>query len=182
MKQYADMALIWAFHSSLANLVILPFLIKHFEDTTLILVSLTTTALAMVMFTMGKGYIYALLVGCLTAFYWPIEKISNSLLSKMVRENEVGTTSSYSSLCSSSVCSSYCQPQVGTAFSLLAVTSKCIDFVAKPSYGFLYRATVDVFPATFLLVTTGFFAVIAVLIGYLHLAIVKRKMELKDEC
>ena len=29
--------------------------------------------------------------------------------------------------------------QVGTAFSFLAVLSKCIDLVAKPSYGFLYR-------------------------------------------
>ena len=29
--------------------------------------------------------------------------------------------------------------QVGAAFSFLAVLSKCIDLVAKPSYGFLYR-------------------------------------------
>ena len=28
---------------------------------------------------------------------------------------------------------------MGTAFSMLAVMAKCIEFVAKPTYGFLYR-------------------------------------------
>ena len=57
-----------------------------------------------------------LLIGFLYALNWPIEKISNSIVSKLVSEKEVGT-----------------------AFSLLAVMAKCIEFVAKPAYGFLYR-------------------------------------------
>ena len=60
--------------------------------------------------------IYFLLIGMLYALNWPIEKISNSIVSKLVDEDEVGT-----------------------AFSLLAVMAKCIEFVAKPTYGFLYR-------------------------------------------
>ena len=146
MAQYANIAVIWAVRSIAANLIILPFLSKYLRDTSLIFLAITTTILGMILTTIGHDFLYVVLVGMLFAFYWPIEKISNSLLSKLIGQNEVGT-----------------------AFSLLAVLAKCIEFLAKPAFGLLYRNTVGIFPATFLMVSTGFLIFIFILMMIVHL-------------
>jgi hypothetical protein len=132
MAQYADLATTWAARSIVTNLVILPLLARHLADTSLVLLAILTTSTAWVLTAFGSTFLYMLLVGLLFALYWPIEKITNALLSKLVSADEIGTT-----------------------FSFLVVLSKVIEFVAKPSYGFLYRATVDRFPGTFLFISTG---------------------------
>jgi hypothetical protein len=132
MAQYADLTTIWAARSFVTNLVILPLLARHLADTSLVLLAILTTSTAYVTTAFGSTVLYLLLVGLLFALNWPIEKITNALLSKLVSADEIGTT-----------------------FSFLAVISKIIEFVAKPFYGFLYRATVDRFPGAFLFVSTG---------------------------
>ena len=110
---------------------------------------LTSTAMILVAF--GTTFTYLLLTGFLFALYWPIEKISNSIVSKLVAADEVGT-----------------------AFSLLAVMSKCIGFVARPVFALLYKATVDVFPGAFAVVSVGGFAVIFAIMLYIHSGISRR--------
>ena len=150
---------IWFFCTLISQLSFLQhfcILFKKFpKDTTLVLFALALTGTAWILTAFGTSFTYLLLVGFLYALNWPIEKISNSMVSKLVGEDEVGT-----------------------AFSLLAVTAKCIEFVAKPTYGLLYRATVDVFPGTYLFVSTGFLAVIFVIELWLHLGISKREADL----
>ena len=109
------------------------------------------TSLAMVLVAFGTTFTYLLWSGFLFALYWPIEKISNSIVSKLVEDNEVGT-----------------------AFSLLAVLGKCIGFVARPVFALLYRATVDVFPGTFCVVSVGFLAIVFGIMLFLHNGISKR--------
>jgi len=154
MVNYAHLATAWAIRSCITNFLILPVLLVFFQDTTLVLFALTLTGTAwcLTVFGFGSGFTYLLLVGMLYALNWPIEKISNSIVSKLVDEDEVGT-----------------------AFSLLAVMAKCIEFVAKPTYGFLYRATVDIFPGTFLFVSTGFLSIIFVINIFIHIGISKRR-------
>ena len=105
----------------------------------------------MILVAFGTTFTYLLWSGFLFALYWPIEKISNSIVSKLVEDNEVGT-----------------------AFSLLAVLGKCIGFVARPVFALLYRATVDVFPGTFCVVSVGFLAIVFGIMLFLHNGISKR--------
>ena len=109
----------------------------------------------MILVAFGTTFTYLLLTGFLFALYWPIEKISNSIVSKLVAADEVGT-----------------------AFSLLAVMSKCIGFVARPVFAVLYKATVDVFPGAFAVVSVGGFAVIFVIMLFLRSGISRRTEEL----
>ena len=90
MKQYADLWVSWSIRSILTNLVLLPLLVRRLEDTTLILLSTMTTALAFILTSLGTTVLYVMLVGILFLFYRTIEKISTSLLSKLVQEHEVG--------------------------------------------------------------------------------------------
>ena len=153
MRKYATMSTAWALRSVVTNLIILPALIHFLPDTILILVSLALTSLAFTLTAFGDTFLWMLLVGFLFALNWPIEKINNSLLSKLVSKDEVGTV-----------------------FSLLAVMSKCLDFVAKPLYGLLYRATVDTFPAAFLFVSLVFLVMIFIIFIFIHIKMGKKKM------
>ena len=110
---------------------------------------LTSTAMILVAF--GTTFTYLLIIGFLFALYWPIEKISNSIVSKLVDTDEVGT-----------------------AFSLLAVMSKCIGFLARPLFAILYKATVDIFPGAFAVVSVVGFALIFVIMVFLHIGISRR--------
>jgi len=152
MVDYAHLSTAWAIRSCLTNLIILPVLLIFLQDTTLVLFALTLTASAWTMTAFGTSFTYLLLVGFLYALNWPIEKISNSIVSKLVAEEEVGT-----------------------AFSLLAVMAKCIEFVAKPFYGLLYRATVDLFPGTFLFVSTAFLGIVFFIVLFLHFGMAQRR-------
>ena len=70
LKQYADMAVLWAFRSVAANLLLLPFLSKCFRHTAiillaililmalLILMAITTSAIAMLTEAFGTDYIF----------------------------------------------------------------------------------------------------------------------------
>ena len=109
------------------------------------------TATAMILVAFGTTFIYLLVVGFLFALYWPIEKISNSIVSKLVMADEVGT-----------------------AFSLLAVMSKCIGFVARPVFAILYKTTVDIFPGAFAVVSVGGLAIIFGIMVFLRTGISRR--------
>ena len=109
------------------------------------------TSLAMVLVAFGTTFTYLLFTGFLFALYWPIEKISNSIVSKLVMADEVGT-----------------------AFSLLAVMSKCIGFVARPVFAILYKTTVDVFPGAFAVVSVGGLAIIFAIMAFLRTGISRR--------
>ena len=109
------------------------------------------TATAMILVAFGTTFIYLLVVGFLFALYWPIEKISNSIVSKLVMADEVGT-----------------------AFSLLAVMSKCIGFVARPVFAILYKTTVDIFPGAFAVVSVGGLAIIFGIMVFLRIGISRR--------
>jgi len=148
--QYANIGVVWAIRSIVTNLVLLPFLLRYLSDTYLVFLSIIITSVASVLWTLGQTYLHALILSPLFAFYYPIEIIMNSIVSQLVSAEEVGT-----------------------AFSFLAVLSKCIDFVGKPFYGFLYRSTVEIFPGIFLLVSTGFLFVIFGLIVLVHLGLKK---------
>ena len=115
------------------------------------MLAVTLTATAMILVAFGTTFIYLLLVGFLFALYWPIEKISNSIVSKLVMADEVGT-----------------------AFSLLAVMSKCIGFVARPVFAILYKTTVDIFPGAFAVVSVGGLAIIFGIMVFLRIGISRR--------
>ena len=121
------------------------------QDTTLVMLAVTLTSTAMILVAFGTTFTYLLLTGFLFALYWPIEKISSSIVSKLVQADEVGT-----------------------AFSLLAVMSKCIGFVARPVFAILYKATVDIFPGAFAVVSVGGLAIIFVIMLFLHIGISRR--------
>ena len=109
------------------------------------------TATAMILVAFGTTFTYILVVGILFALYWPIEKISNSIVSKLVMADEVGA-----------------------AFSLLAVMSKCIGFVARPVFAILYKTTVDIFPGAFAVVSVGGLASIFGIMVFLRIGISRR--------
>jgi len=151
MVDYAHISTAWAFRSAITNFILLPVLLVFFQDTTLVMLAVTLTSTAMILVAFGTTFTYLLLTGFLFALYWPIEKISSSIVSKLVEADEVGT-----------------------AFSLLAVMSKCIGFVARPVFAILYKATVDIFPGTFAVVSVGGLAIIFVIMLFIHIGISRR--------
>ena len=64
--------------------------------------------------------------------------------------------------------------EVGTAFSLLAVMSKCIGFLARPVFAILYKTTVDIFPGAFAVVSVGGLAIIFGIMVFLRIGISRR--------
>lgn len=72
--------------------------------------------------------------------------------------------------------------EVGAAFSIMGAVQAMVPLAASPFYGFTYKATIEWFPGTFLLVSAIFYVIVAVLlvVAYRGLLKVKKRQEAKD--
>jgi len=142
LAQYANMTVFLAVRTSIANWVLIPFLSKWLEDTTLIMVSQATSIVGIILHALGTTFpaFYASLV--LFCFWSFGPTGTRSTLSKLISPNEVGA-----------------------AFSLVGILGKVVDLVSKPFFLFFYKATVGTLPgAAMLLLGIGFFLVILIMI------------------
>jgi len=142
LAQYANMTVFLAVRTSIANWILIPFLSKWLQDTTLIIVSQLTSIVGITIHALGTTFpaFYASLV--LFCFWSFGPTGTRSTLSKLISPNEIGA-----------------------AFSLIGILGKFVDLFSKPFFLFLYKATVGFFPgAAMLFLGVGFVLAILIMI------------------
>ena len=58
--------------------------------------------------------------------------------------------------------------EIGKAFSVLGVLEACLALVAKPLYGFMYQASLDIFAGLWMVVSVGFLLIALLIAIILH--------------
>ena len=61
--------------------------------------------------------------------------------------------------------------EVGKAFSVLGVLESCLGLMAKPAYGFIYRASLNIFAGLWCFVSIGWLAIALCIAIGLHFGI-----------
>ena len=124
------------------------------RDTTIVIIGLSLTCLGNLVYMLGTT-IY--LIPCIYTLYIlhnTITTTCRSNLSKVMEKNELGK-----------------------AFSILGILQALLPMATKPIFGFIYKATVESFPGTYLIVAiVGYIGIIIVLV-IVHIG--QKKMEPK---
>ena len=71
--------------------------------------------------------------------------------------------------------------EVGKAFSFLGVLESGLSLIIRPIFGLLYRETVDIFPGTWVLVSTGLLTIALGLIVVVHVGTKETNSEVNEE-
>ena len=145
---YGHLFLTWFVVNLFSQLVVIPFLSKtlKFRDTTIMILGLAPALLG----CFGEAFIsdvWALFViwSVFYLLYFNIFTTTKSALSKLIDPTEIGK-----------------------AFSVLGVLEACLVLVAKPFYGFLYQASLDIFPGMWVLISNGLLLVSFIIAIALH--------------
>ena len=104
------------------------------------------------------GYVWALFViwGLFYLLYFNVFTTTRSAMSKLMDPTEIGK-----------------------AFSVLGVLESCLALVAKPFYGLLYQASLDIFAGMWILISNGILLVALIIAIALHFGM-KRSQEGKE--
>ena len=69
--------------------------------------------------------------------------------------------------------------EIGSVLGIVGIFQSLLSIVSKPFYGFLYKSTVAVFPATYLFVSISLFSVALVTLIVAHVGLKKRQVEME---
>jgi len=72
------------------------------------------------------------------------------------------------------------EQEIGKAFSILGILQALLPVVTKPAFAILYQKTLKIFPATYLLVVSVFYAGVLAILIYTHFGLKKRETVLKE--
>ena len=153
----ADMADI-SLLTIISQLVIVPVLSGRlkFRDTTIIIFAMSTSIIGYLIFALSYDLTFLLLGYVFWAFYANITTTSRSCLTKLVNPSEIGSV-----------------------LGIVGIFQSLLSIVSKPFYGFLYKSTVAVFPATYLFVSISLFSVALVTLIVAHVGLKKRQVEME---
>merc|ERR1719320_795947 len=145
---YGHLISLWFVVNFFSQMVILPFLSKtlKFRDTTIMILGLTPALAGF----FGEAFftdVGALFViwSVFYLLYFNIFTTTRSAMSKLIDPTEIGK-----------------------AFTVLGVLESCLALVAKPLYGFMYQASLDIFAGLWMIVSVGFLVIALVIAIILH--------------
>jgi len=72
------------------------------------------------------------------------------------------------------------EQEIGKAFSILGILQALLPVVTKPAFAILYQKTLKIFPATYLLVVSVFYAGVLAILIFTHFGLKKRETVLKE--
>jgi MFS family permease len=158
---YGHLISMWFVVNFFSQMVVLPFLSKtlKFRDTTIMILGL---APALVGF-FGEAFfsdVWALFViwSVFYLLYFNIFTTTRSAMSKLMDPTEIGK-----------------------AFSVLGVLEACLALVAKPFYGLLYQASLDIFAGMWILISNGILLVALILAIVLHFGMKRSQEEIERD-
>ena len=159
MSDFSFLMMFFSLLTIISQLIIIPILSGKlkFRDTTLIIFAMSTSIMGYLVFALSTSTTLLLLGYVFWAFYANINTTSRSCLTKLVDPTEIGSVLGI----------------VGIFQSLLSIGS-------KPFYGFLYKSTVAVFPATYLFISIGLFTVALIFVIIAHIGLKRREQKMVD--
>ena len=143
-ESMADLTMAYYITAVFSQIVVIPFLSRtlRMRDTSIIILAIIPTIAGFMVEALGTE-IWVLFLSW-SGFYllWVnIETTSRSALTKLVEPTEVGKV-----------------------FTILGLINRVIGLIATPMFGFIYKMTVDVYPASFLFILDGVLCLLLVLI------------------
>ena len=160
-EMYGHLISMWFAVKFFSQMVVLPFLSKtlKFRDTTIMILGLAPALLGF----FGEAFfsdIWALFViwSVFYLLYFNIFTTTRSAMSKLMDP-----------------------AQIGKAFSLLGVLEACLALVAKPFYGLLYQASLDIFAGMWILISNGILLVALIIAIALHFGMKRSQEEIERD-
>ena len=157
-EMYGHLISMWFVVNFFSQMVVLPFLSKtlKFRDTTIMILGLAPALLGF----FGEAFfsdVWALFViwSVFYLLYFNIFTTTRSAMSKLMDPTEIGK-----------------------AFSVLGVLEACLALVAKPFYGLLYQASLDIFAGMWILISNGILLVALIIAIALHFGMKRSQEEL----
>jgi hypothetical protein len=159
-EMYAHLISTWFVVNFFSQMVAVPFLSQtlKLQDTTILILALVPACVGF----FGEAFfndVWVLFV-IWTVFYllyFNIFTTTRSAMSKLMDPTEIGK-----------------------AFSVLGVLEACLALVAKPLYGFMYQASLDIFAGLWMLVSVDFLLIALLIAIILHLGM-KRYQKSSDK-
>ena len=156
---YGHLISTWFVINFISQMVAVPFLSKKlkFEDTTILIVALAPACVGF----FGEAFfseVWVLFViwSIFYLLYFNIFTTTRSAMSKLMEPTEIGK-----------------------AFAVLGVLESCLGLIAKPLYGFLYRASLHIFPGLWMVVSVGFLLISLLIAIILHIGMRKSRASLE---
>jgi MFS family permease len=160
-EMYGHLISMWFVVNFFSQMVVLPFLSKtlKFRDTTIMILGLAPALLGF----FGEAFfsdIWALFViwSVFYLLYFNIFTTTRSAMSKLMDPTEIGK-----------------------AFSVLGVLEACLALVAKPFYGLLYQASLDIFAGMWILISNGILLVALIIAIALHFGMKRSQEEIERD-
>merc|ERR1719400_1361706 len=72
------------------------------------------------------------------------------------------------------------EQEIGRAFSILGILQALLPVVTKPAFAILYQKTLKIFPATYLIVVSIFYAGVLAILIFTHFGLKKRETVIKE--
>ena len=145
---YGHLISTWFVVNFFSQMVAVPFLSNTMKlrDTTILVLALAPAAVGF----FGEAFftdVWALFViwSVFYLLYFNIFTTTRSAMSKLIDPTEIGK-----------------------AFTVLGVLESCLALVAKPLYGFMYQASLDIFAGLWMIVSVGFLVIALVIAIILH--------------
>ena len=145
---YGDLITCYFLTSMFSQLILVPFLSKRLQirDTTIIIWALFPAILGFFLEAFLTRVIFLFITWSLVyILYINIFTTTRSALTKLVDSTEVGKL-----------------------FTTLAILNSILQLISKPFYGFLYQATVDIYPPIWIFVSQIFLLIPLILIIINH--------------
>ena len=160
MSDISYLKMVYSLLNIISQLIIVPILSGRFKfrDTTIIIFAMFTSIIGYLIFALSYDLTFLLLGYVFWAFYANMSTTSRSCLTKLVEPTEIGSV-----------------------LGIVGIFQSVLSFVSKPFYGFLYKATVSVFPATYLFVSITLFIIALVTVIVAHVGLKRRHDEMEAE-
>ena len=147
-KMYGNLLSTWIVLNLFSQMFVVPFLSNTMKlrDTSILVLALALAALgffAEAFFT--QTWVMFAIWSVFYFFYLNIDSTTKSVMSKLIEPTEVGK-----------------------AFAVFGVLQSCLALIAKPFYGFMYQASLDIFAGLWLIVSSGFLFISLAITIILH--------------
>ena len=155
-----NIAIVFGLMMIIAQLGVVPLLSGKlkFRDTSILTIAMSTSIIGCIILTLGDN-LNIIILGCFFgSLYISINSTARSCLSKLVDPADIGSL-----------------------FGICGIIFVALSVVSKPFYSFVYKATVQVFPAAFLYLTLGLLVVVLVLIIIAHFGMKMVEVNIETE-